>query len=132
MLQTMGQGSSSLRGEETRRGHGPQQAPEAQGDVPGRKGPRASAWPCPPPHQHHCHAQRRPQPRAPAAAMRVGADGNSSLSAQDTCHREHSPLEFWELLFVSSKWFCALLSTLRLKALSAGWGQERARENDGD
>lgn len=49
MLQTMGQGSSSLRGEETRRGHGPQQAPEAQGDVPGRKGPRASAWPCPPP-----------------------------------------------------------------------------------
>lgn len=33
----------------------------------------------------------------------------------------HLPLEFWELLFVSSKLFCALPSALLLKALSAGW-----------
>lgn len=32
----------------------------------------------------------------------------------------HLPLEFCELLLVSSKWFCALLSTRRLKVLSAG------------
>lgn len=32
----------------------------------------------------------------------------------------HSPLEFCELLLVSSKWFCALLSTRRLKVFSAG------------
>jgi hypothetical protein len=31
-----------------------------------------------------------------------------------------SPLEFCELLLVSSKWFCALLSTRRLKVFSAG------------
>lgn len=46
----------------------------------------------------------------------------AAVTAQGGCHQAHSPLEFWELLFVSSKWFCALLSTLRLKALSAGWG----------
>lgn len=68
----------------------------------------------------------------PAAATAGVGHTELATSAQDACHRAHSPLEFWELLFVSSKWFCALLSTLRLKALSAGWGQERARENDGD
>lgn len=53
----------------------------------------------------------------------------AAATGQDSCHGVHSPLEFWELLFVSSKWFCALLSTLRLKALSAGWGTgEREQE----
>ena len=40
----------------------------------------------------------------------------------------NSPLEFWELLFVSSKWFCALPSTRRLKALSAGWGRGESKK----
>lgn len=39
----------------------------------------------------------------------------------------HLPLEFWELLFVSSKLFCALPSTLLLKALSAGWRTKQRR-----
>lgn len=76
-------------------------------------------------------------PTPPTCIMETPAQGcccnrglghRAGASAQGTCHRAHSPLEFWELLFVSSKWFCALLSTLRLKALSAGWGQ-REQEN---
>ena len=53
-------------------------------------------------------AQHRPQ--------RSQSTGRQSRGTPLT----NSPLEFWELLFVSSKWFCALPSTRRLKALSAG------------
>lgn len=70
--------------------------------------------------------------RHPAPSRTTEVPERTEAAAQGDCHGAHSPLEFWELLFVSSKWFCALPSTLRLKALSAGWGEERARKHHGD
>ena len=123
----MGQGSSSLHGEETKRIHSPGGAPEARRDVPEKRAPPASAGLWPPSNSLPSASSQYP---APSHTTKIPE--RTEAAAQGDRHGAHSPLEFWELLFVSSKWFCALPSTLRLKALSAGWGEERARKNHGD
>lgn len=121
MSQAVETGSFSLHGK-TKRGHSPQDAPK---DLEGR------AW------KKEDHLHFLPDPGCPFLcplpppstlaqhrSQRLQSSGRRSQGTPLT----NSPLEFWELLFVSSKWFCALPSTRRLKRFLLGGGGERARK----
>lgn len=123
-----GRGSSSLHGEETGRATVPRDAPEAQKEAPGRLGPWVSAQPWPPNSQlppnttsmHHGD----PSPQG-------GADRASNLS---TGRRAQGTLTAGVLGTAVRLFKVVLCFALYSPTESAfcWWGQERARENDGD